>query len=89
MPTVPNSEAEILNSLKVPWNVQGNRWFATDLQGRKRTSGVDPRTGMFHQMRPTTGDTACSVNGVLPVKSFVCVQGLSEVWTILLFCHRM
>ena len=24
----------------------------------------DPRTGTFHQMRVTMGDTACSVNGV-------------------------
>ena len=26
----------------------------------------DPRKGMFHQRRVIAGDTACSVNGVLP-----------------------
>ena len=44
--------------------MQGNGWFATDSQGRIRTSDGDPRTGMFHQMRVTTDDTACNVNGV-------------------------
>ena len=38
---------------------------ATDLQGRILTSHGYRRTGMFHQMRDTVGDTACNVNVVL------------------------
>ena len=34
-------------------------------QGRKQTSGGDPRIGTFHQMWVTAGDIACSVNGAL------------------------
>ena len=60
--TVQKSEAEIL------WfknSIGSNGWFASDSQGRTRTSDGDPRTGMFHQTRVTVGDTACSVKGVL------------------------
>ena len=62
MPTVLNSEAEMSNFWKQPWDSQGIGCFATDL--RKRMSDDDTRTGMFHQMRVTVGDTACSVNGL-------------------------
>ena len=59
------SEAEILNSLKLPKDDQGSLQFATDSQGHTRTSDGNPMTGTFPQTWPTTGDTACSVNGVL------------------------
>ena len=45
--------------------MQGTRWFASDVQGPIRMSDGDPRTGMFPQMWVTTGDTSCSVKGVL------------------------
>ena len=47
--------------LNLPRDTQGNGRFATDVQGRKWTSGGDPRTGTFHQMQITAGDAACSV----------------------------
>ena len=28
------------------------------------TSGGDPKTGTFYQMRTTVGDTVCSMNGI-------------------------
>ena len=65
MQTLLNSEMEILNILKLWEDVEGNGRFATDLQGRKQISGGDPRTGTFHYLWVTMGDTACSVNGVL------------------------
>ena len=68
-PTVPKSEAEILNSLKLPYDFKGNGWFATDLQCCLWMSDGDARTGTFPQMWPTAGDTACSVNGVLRLES--------------------
>ena len=40
-------------------------WLATALQVCKQRSGGNSRSGTFHQMRVTTGDTACSVIGVL------------------------
>ena len=61
MPKVLNSEAKILNILKLLYDMQGNEWFATDLQICKSTPESDPRTGTFHQMRVTAGDTACIV----------------------------
>ena len=64
MPTVPNSEAEILNISKLPWDTRGNGWFATDSQVCKWMSGSDPRTGTFRQRLLTTDDTICSVTGV-------------------------
>ena len=42
MLTVSKSEAEILNCLKHPLDVQGNGRFTTDSQGRIRTSDGDP-----------------------------------------------
>ena len=63
MPTVPKSEAEILNTSKLLWDAQGNGW--TDSQVYKLMSGGDPRTGTFYQKLPTVGDTTCIVNGVL------------------------
>ena len=54
--TVPNSEAESLNIV--------NFHRMSDTQVCKWMSGSDPRTGMFHQMRPTAEDTAGSVKGV-------------------------
>ena len=42
MLTVPKSEAEILNCLKHPLDVQDNGRFTTDSQGRIRTSDGDP-----------------------------------------------
>ena len=51
MHTVPNSEVKILNILKFMWDAQGNGQFATD-KVCKRTSGRDPRSGMFHHMWP-------------------------------------
>ena len=56
-----------LNSLKLPWDSQGNGRFATDSQVCKWLSDGDPRTGTFHQTWPTTGNPACSVKGVLRV----------------------
>ena len=47
--------------------MQGNGQFATDSHGRTRTSDGDPRIGMFPQTLVTTGDTACSVKGVLRI----------------------
>ena len=49
---------------KIRGRKQGNGRFATDLQGFVRTSDGDPRTGTFHRMRFTAGDTTCSVKGV-------------------------
>ena len=72
MLTVPKSEAEILNSLKLPEDLQGNGQFATDSQGCLQTSDEDPRTGTFPQMRSTMGDTTCSVKGVLKLKEGSC-----------------
>ena len=66
----PKSELEILNSLKLPWDSQGNGRFTTDLQGRLWMSNSDPRTGTFPQMRPTVGDTACNVKGVQGTKIY-------------------
>ena len=51
--------------------MQGNGQFANHLQGHKRTSGSDPRTGTFHQKKVTVDDTACSVKGVLLFVCFV------------------
>ena len=34
--------------------------------------GGDPRTGTFHQMRVTAGDTACSVKGVSECLKLAC-----------------
>ena len=70
MPTVPKSESEILNSLKLLQDLQGNRQFATDLKGHLRMSDSDPRKGTFPKKRPTTGDTASRVKGVLQSKLF-------------------
>ena len=64
MPRVPISEAEILNNLKFLYDSQGNRLFATDLQGCILVTDSGPRTGTFSHMRVTLGDTFCSVNGV-------------------------
>ena len=64
MLTVPNSEAEILSISKLPLDIQGNGWFATDLQVCKWTSDGDPRTGTFHQTQVTMGDIACRVKGI-------------------------
>ena len=64
MPIVQKSEAEIAINSNLPSDAQGNGLFSTDLQGRKRTSGGDPRTLTFHQTWVTKGDTACSVKGV-------------------------
>ena len=64
MLTVPKSEAEILNALKLPYCVQGNGRFATDSQGRIQTSDRDPRTGTLHQTWVTAGETTCNVNRV-------------------------
>ena len=56
---------KILNGLKLPYNMQGNGWFATDSQGPIRMSDDDPRSGTFHQMQVTVGDTIYSVKEVL------------------------
>ena len=61
---VPKSEAEILNSLKLLQDLQGNGQFTTDSQGHLQMSDSDSRTGTFPQMWPTEGDTACSVKGL-------------------------
>ena len=47
MPTVPKSEAEILNILKLLLDVQGNGRLATDSQVCKWTSDGDPEQGHF------------------------------------------
>ena len=47
--------------------MQGNGRFSTDSQAHIQTSDGDQRTGMFHQIQVTVGDTACSVNGVLAI----------------------
>ena len=60
MLTVQNSGAEILNSLKLPWDTQVNGQFTTDSQVCKRTSDGDPRTGMFQSKRRLS-------RGILPV----------------------
>ena len=65
MLTVSKSEAKLLNSLQPLQDFQGSGRFATDSQGRTRTSDGDPRTGTFLQTLPSVGDTICSVNGVL------------------------
>ena len=62
MPKVSSSEAEILN---FPQDAQGLGWWASDLQVCKWTSGDGPRTETFYRMRPTAGDTTCTVNGEL------------------------
>ena len=36
-------------------------WWDIDSQGCTRMPGGDPRTGTFHQMQVTAGDTACTV----------------------------
>ena len=46
---VQNSDMEILNILKLPWDAQGNGWCTTDSQVCKRMSDSDPRTGIFHK----------------------------------------
>ena len=61
---VLKSEAEIFNISNLWIDVQGNGRLATDSQGGMQTSDGDPRTGMFHRMQVTVGDTACSVKGV-------------------------
>ena len=61
---VPKSEAEILNSLKLLQDSQGNGQFTTDSQGHLQMSDDDSRTGTFDQTQPTKGDTACSVKGL-------------------------
>ena len=67
MPKVLKSEAEILNSLKLSKDSQGNGQFATDSQGLKRMSDGNPRTGTFHQI--TVGDTACNVKICINISS--------------------
>ena len=52
------------NSLKLPWDLQGNGQFTTESQGPLQMSDGDPRTGMFPEMRVTAGDTTCSMKGV-------------------------
>ena len=64
MLTVPRSEAENSNVLKLWWDSQGNGRFATDSQGHLQMSDGDPRTVPFSPNVVTAGDTACSVNGV-------------------------
>ena len=64
------------------WDVQRNGRFATDLQSLKQTSGCDPRTGTFHQMWPTAGDTSCSVKGVLPFMRYLSFSIFPYHWTI-------
>ena len=59
---VLKSEVEILNFWKQLGDSHGNGCFPTDSQGHIGTSDGDPRTGTFHQMRVTVGDTACNVN---------------------------
>ena len=60
--TVPKSEADILNSLKLPHYLQGN--------GRILMPDGDPRTGMFPQLQPTAGHTTCTVKGVLAINIY-------------------
>ena len=64
MLTVPKSEVEILNSLKILWDSQCNGRLTTDSQGCLRTSDGDPRTGTFPQMQPSAGDSVCNAKGV-------------------------
>ena len=58
---VPNSEAEILKLSKLPKVMDGLPLT------RKFANGRHPRTGTFHQMVLTAGDTSRSVKGVLAV----------------------
>ena len=71
--------------------MQGNGQFAIDLKGCLQTSDEDPRTGTFPQMRPTMGDTACSVKGVLKLKEGSCYFLLLRKWVKLVIsgveCH--
>ena len=60
-----NSEAEILNGLKLTLDSQGNGQVTTDSQGHIQMSDSDVRTGTCHQTQVIVGDTACSVKGVL------------------------
>ena len=55
MLTVPKSEVENSNILKLWKDSQGNGQFATDLQGHIQMLDSDPRTGKFHQTRVTAG----------------------------------
>ena len=64
MLTVPKSEAETLNILKLWPDSQGNGRFATDSQGHIRMSDGDLRAETFPQTWANTGDTACRVKGV-------------------------
>ena len=61
MLTLPTSEAEILNILKLPQDAQDNGRFNTVSQGRIQTSDSSWRTGAFYQMPITAGRTTCSV----------------------------
>ena len=53
MPMVLNSEAEIVDFLKLPWDTLGLGRFATDSRVCKRSSDSDPWTGTFHQTLDT------------------------------------
>ena len=83
MLTVPKSEVEIVNSLKLSYCMQGNGQFATDSQGRLWTSDGGPRTGMFHQTWPTVANTTCNVKGVLFVN-----EGLIKIPYVKVCTHR-
>ena len=69
---------EFLYSLKLPYDSQGNGRFATDSQVCNQTLGGDPRTGMFHQTRPSASD---SVKGVLmaTMAGWLCCLGLMSI----------
>ena len=63
---VPKSDVEILNSLKLALDSEGNGRFTTDgSQVCKWMSDGDPRTVTFHKTGPTAGNAACSVKRVL------------------------
>ena len=79
VPTVPNSEAELLNILQLPLGTQNNGQFATDLQICKRTSNGDPRARTFHQMRITLDETACIVKGVLNYDNYINLVNFQKI----------
>ena len=65
MSTLLNSEAEVLNFSKLLWDALGLGRFATDSQFCKWMASGNSKTGTFHQIQTTVGDSAPSVEGVL------------------------
>ena len=71
--TVLKIEGQILNSLKLWQDSQGNGRFPTDAQGCILTTDGDPRTETF-PLTWVTLVTACTVIEVLYVKAVFCMK---------------